>query len=112
MSVVLPVPEQAASRQQIILDNIPYGLLLTWNERAGAWTLGLEDRDGAPVLYGRRIVLQVDLLFGRHHLPGIPAGSIFPLDKTGKLTGIGFDDLVLGRAVLLYYAAGEAFNGV
>lgn len=109
MSVIIPIPDQSASRQQITLDNVPYGILLTWNERAGAWTLGLEDRDGAPVLYGRRIVLQIDLLFGHHHMPGMPAGSLFALDRTKKLTGIGREDLIVGRAYLSYYSAGESF---
>lgn len=108
MSVNIPVPDQVASRQQITLDNVPYSVLLTWNERGQGWTFSLEDRDGLPVIYGRRVVLQIDLLYGYHHLPGVPAGALFALDQTGKLTTIGREDLILGRAVLRYFTEAES----
>ncbi len=107
MSVQLPVVDKAASRQEIILEDVPYNLLLTWNERAGAWTVGLEDRDGLPIILGRRVVLQLDIFFGYRHLPGMPTGSLFAMDTTGKLTGVGREDLIAGRAVLIYYTRAE-----
>ena len=107
MPVLLPIPSNAASRQEIILEDVPYNLLLTWNERAGAWSVGLEDRDGTPIILGRRVVLQLDIFFGYRHLPGMPTGSLFALDSTKKLTGVGREDLTSGRAVLIYYTKAE-----
>ena len=108
MSLVMPAPDGLASRVQITIDDTPYSLLLTWNERAGAYNLGLEDRDGAPVLYGRRIVLQLGLLAGYHHLPGVPAGDFYALDVTGGgLRSVGREDLIEGRAVLYYIPRSE-----
>lgn len=107
MSVILPVSSQVASRQQIVLDDVPYYLLLTWNERAGAWVLGLEDRDGAPVILGRRVVLQLNLLSGYAHLPGIPTGGIFALDTAGRLSAIAREDLPSGRVALYYIPKAE-----
>lgn len=107
MSVILPFPSNAASRQQIILDDVPYGLLLTWNERTAGWSLGLEDRDGAPVILGRRIVLQLDILSGYRHLPGIPTGGIFALDTAGKLSVISREDMPSGRVALYYIPRAE-----
>ena len=108
MSVIIPIPDGVASRQQVTLDDTPYNLLLTWNERAGAWTLGLEDRDGNPVIYGRRIVLQLGMLSGLHHLPGMPTGDFYALDATGgQLKAVGREDLTGGRAVLYYIPRSE-----
>ncbi len=107
MSVTLPVTEKGYSSQLITLEDIPYGLLLSWNERAQGWTLGLEDRDGAPILLGRRIVLQLDILSGYHHLPGVPAGGIFALDMTKRLKSVGREDLIQGRAKLYYLTRAE-----
>ncbi len=107
MSQQLPVLDKVASRQEIVLEDVPYQLLLTWNERTGGWTIGLEDRDGLPVILGRRVVLQLDIFFGYRHLPGMPTGSLFALDTTGQLTGVGREDLTSGRAVLIYYTEAE-----
>jgi hypothetical protein len=107
MSVFLPVLNSYSSRQLITLDDVPLSMILTWNDRTQGWTLGFEDRDGSPVLSGRRLVLQIDLLFGMHHLPGVPAGSLFVLDLTNKLRGVGKDDLINGNAVIAYFSPGE-----
>lgn len=100
-NIQIPVPKDAASREQIVLDQVPYNILLTWNERAGAWVLGLEDRDAIPLIVGRRVVLNLDLLGGYHHL-NIPTGAIFAVDPTGKLLKVGMDDLTSGRVLLIY----------
>lgn len=102
MSVILPTPDRPASIQLITLDEVPYGLLLTWNERAAGWVLGLQDRDSNPVILGRRVVLQLDMLQGYHHLPNVPTGGLFALSATGKLDSITKDDLAAGR-ILIYY---------
>lgn len=107
MPVTLPFPDQDASRQQITLENVPYSMLLTWNERAGAWVFGLEDRDNQPVILGRRVVLQLDLLSGYHHLPGMPSGVVVALDHTGQATAIAHDDLISGSIALLYFTRDE-----
>jgi hypothetical protein len=107
MSVSIRCPDSAASRQLVTLENVPYNVLLTWNERAQGWTLGLEDRDGEPVLLGRRVVLQIDLISAFHHLPGVPTGGIFALDKTKGLRSIGREDLILGRALIYYLTRAE-----
>lgn len=107
MSVLFPVPDKAASEQQITIEDVPYTLLLTWNERAGAWSFGLLDRDGLPIVYGRRVVLQLDLLSGLRHLPGLPTGGVFALDQTGKIRKLSREDLVTGRAILTYIPQAE-----
>jgi hypothetical protein len=107
MPLSLPVPDQPASRQQITLDDVPYSLVLTWNERAGAWVLGLENRDGDAVILGRRVVLQIDLFSGYRHLEGVPTGSLFALDRTGKASAISRTDLISGSVALFYYTKAE-----
>ncbi len=107
MPVILAVPDLPASSQQITLDAVPYSLLLTWNERAGAWILGLLNSDGAAVLVGRRVVLDLDILSVYRYLPGVPTGGIFALDATGKIRSISRQDLILGNVVLWYYSRAE-----
>jgi len=107
MPKILPVVDSPASRQEVILEDVAYGINLVWNERAGAWSFGLDDRDGQPILAGRRVVLQLDLFYGYRHLPGMPSGFLYALDTTKKLKSISRDDLILGRAVLQYYTQAE-----
>ena len=107
MPKALPVANSSASRQEIIIEDVPYTLILLWNERAGAWTLGLDNRDGVSVISGRRIVLQLDMFYGYKHLTGMPNGYLYALDTTKKLKAIGREDLIAGRAILLYYTQEE-----
>jgi hypothetical protein len=107
MPKILPVANSSASRQEIIIEDVPYGLNLIWNERAGAWSLGLDDRDGLQILSGRRVVLQLDLFYGYRHLPGMPQGFLYALDTTNKLKSVSREDLIIGRAILQYYTQAE-----
>lgn len=106
MSLFLPIPDRPAFREQITLDDVPYNLLLTWNERAAGWVLGLEDRDGAPLLSGRRLVFGIDLLGGFHHLD-VPTGGLFVVVPAGQITQISREDLTSGRVLLLYTPRSE-----
>jgi hypothetical protein len=104
--VILPVSDKPASRLQITIDEVAYALILSWNERSQGWTFGLEDRDGNTLIAGRRIVLNVDLLGGFHHL-AVPVGPILAVDQTGKLDGVLREDLTLGRVTLQYLTEAE-----
>lgn len=109
--VIFTIPNKPASRQQVAIDEQPFGLLLTWNERAQGWTVGLEDRDGNPVFYGRRVVLNEDLFAGLHHLGG-PEGALFAADPKGKAKTISREALIGGDVELFYLTKDELENGV
>jgi hypothetical protein len=108
--VILPFPDKPASREIIVIDEVSYSLILTWNERSQGWTFGLEDRDGNTLISGRRIVLNIDLLGGFHHL-AIPTGPLLAIDQTGNLDSISKDDMILGRVALQYLTEAE-FSGL
>lgn len=109
--VIFTIPAKPASRQQVAIDEVPYGLLLTWNERAQGWTVGLEDRDGNPLFYGRRIVLNEDLFAGLHH-HAIPEGLLFASDPKGKAKTITREALISGDVELYYVTQAEFENGI
>ncbi len=109
--VIFTIPDKPVSRQQVAIDDVPYGLLLAWNERAAGWALSLEDRDGNPLFYGRRMVLNEDLFAGYRHL-AIPAGALFACDPKGRAKIITREALISGDVELFYLTAEEVANGV
>lgn len=86
--------------QRTTLDGREYVLGFDWNARDLSWYFSISDEDGAPILVGRKIVLDYPLL-DRLVDDRAPPGAIVALDLSGRNEPPQLDDL--GTRVILYY---------
>ncbi len=103
---LLPMPVGGYPNQtvQAQLGDAFYVVGWRWNARDGAWYFSLSDVDGAPIVSGVRVVLNVDLLSSAS-ATGRPKGAIAVLAPSGSATEPGLTDL--GTRVKVVYVAPE-----
>lgn len=82
------------------LDGQTYTFDFEWNDRDAGWYMSISDSVGAPLLSGRRIVLNFPLI-SRYRDARLPAGTIEAIDTGSTDTEPGFADL--GDRVKLLY---------
>lgn len=105
MSLLLEIPVENDGDAPVIeistsLDGRRYVLRVRWSERATAWYLDLETEDAQPIVQGRLVRLNRNLISGAVH-PDAPAGVIAAL-RVGE--SVELPSLEgLGETVRLYY---------
>lgn len=77
------------------LDGIPCVFRLVYSTRGERWTVSIALEDGTPLVTGRPLALDVDLLY-RCDTPGRPPGRVFAMSifadaESPKLTEIGVE---------------------
>lgn len=55
MIQAIPTRDADAYTQRLSLDGRIYQLRLVWRERVSSWYVDVRDRDGAPIIVGRRL---------------------------------------------------------
>ena len=93
-------PEVARYTQSVALDGRDYELGLRWNQREKRWYFSLADQDGTPIVSGRKVVADWDLLRGIT-TPRRPPGLLTARDTLGEGKAPGLTDL--GARVKLVY---------
>lgn len=87
--------------QRTELDGHEYVLTFNWNTRSQAWFFSLADTDETPILDGKKITANTDLL-GYVQSPARPQGQLIATEVSGADTDptlTGWDD---GTYALLY----------
>lgn len=88
---------------EVELSGASYRIELRWNNRAQAWFISLYSGTGKPLLLGRRLVVNTNIL-RRHRTPEFPPGDLVAVDTTGSNADPGADEI--GKRVKLLYAEG------
>jgi hypothetical protein len=99
------VTGSAAYRETVVLDGTPFQVLLQWNARDQAWTLGLSLADGTPLLAGMTVVPFWNFLAHAADRR-LPKGQLVAVDLTARGDLPTRDDLGT-RVRLLYVPEGE-----
>lgn len=106
MALLLPAdPAPETYRFAVTLDGVLFQLRWRWNTRAACWLVDVFDADEEPVIYGRRVSLDVDVLRQVHHLEA-PFGALIAYDTTTRQTPPGRADLG-DRVIALYLELAE-----
>lgn len=101
MSLLLPIDQQTSHFTfSTELEGVSYSFSFRWNDRDGAWFMGIGDGSGNPLVAGIKVLLGVALL-GRRPAPGLPPGNIIVIDTTDQDIDAAYEDL--GRRIQLYY---------
>jgi hypothetical protein len=100
--ITVPGPSQTPHvRMDVSLSGSTYTILWDWNDRDGAWSFGMDDPSGEPLVAGVRVVLNTDLL---RYAPAGDRRPPYPLvvfDPSELGRHPGFE--ALGRDVLVVY---------
>jgi hypothetical protein len=52
--------------QSVVLGKIPYSLISNWNIRDNSWDIGIYTNTGAPLVVGKKLNLNTDVLSDVH----------------------------------------------
>lgn len=101
-TLTIPVSTDTDSqRLEVDLSGVTYLLRLRWNDRAGCYMLDLMTPDETPLLVGRAVRTNQDLLEGSRVGRSVPPGRIIPIDVSGRNEEPARGEL--GGKVLLVY---------
>jgi hypothetical protein len=101
----IPVTDSPDQQSYMTLSGAPYTLFLVWNI-LGYWALSISDAEGARILSGIKVVLQIDF-FKDHPDLGLPNGALYAVDWSNRETDIGRYDFVNDRKIELLYMSAE-----
>lgn len=105
-AIVLPFDSADPHYTVIVqLEGVRYLFALDWNDREGAWYLGISTEEEEALLSGVRCVSDWPLL-RKNTSSQVPPGDIVFLDSEGAGADAGRDDLG-DRVVPLYYPAAD-----
>lgn len=79
---------------QIALEKVFYNFDFNWNERGNYWVMSIADQSQNPLISGIKLVSGIDLL-EKYKIEGLPTGSFFILDTTGKNTDPNKDNFAV-----------------
>jgi hypothetical protein len=106
MAIILdpyqPVEQQYVYDYTIPLDGVTYRIELTYKSRQEGWYLNLYDVDENPLLLGKRLAVDTELL-ARYEIEGLPPGELTCVDMEGTGTEPTFESL--GKQHLFWYFA-------
>lgn len=107
--IVLPTRSIPNYFYEITIDSVPYRLEFLWNSRFDYWTVNIKTITGEPLIYGVKLIINYELirLYGADNLP---KGALIPVDTTGKLERIGYEDLT--ESIDFVYMTREEFNAI
>jgi len=92
--------EVPAFKHRVDLDDRTYVLNYYFNTRSAMWHMDVMDADENPLLMGRAMTVDCDLLF-QYEDPNLPQAMLVLFDQTEKHEECGLDDLG-NRCRLLY----------
>lgn len=92
MQVIERVENEAFWEQKVILGGVWVILEAQWNVRDEAWYMSLYKSDETPLIVGRKLTLNVDLLKLVHD-EGKPQGRLAAVAITSGVTEITRDNL-------------------
>lgn len=98
--LVIPTSTDPLFSQVTTLAGRDYILTFAWNLRESAWYLDIADQDGVVLAASLKLTVNYPLL-ARRTDPRLPAGVIYPLDRSGAGIDPGLDDL--GTRVVLMF---------
>ena len=106
MAIEIPFQDIASYTQQVTLDNVPYILEFSWNDRGNYWYIDISKTDQTSIITGIKLVLNYDIL-RQHVMPDLPTGQLYIIDTTGDFTKIKRDDFENGRLQIVYVSKDE-----
>ncbi len=108
MQILPLIPSVRQYTFDTVLDENPYVVRVTWNDRDEAWYLDIADADRVAIAYGIKVVLGANLgRVNNHKL--FDNGALLALDRSGENREAAFDDL--GDRVLVVYVTGLELAG-
>lgn len=91
--VTIPFKSFPIFSEVVSLDRASYRLTFSWNSRGEFWTMRIEQRDGALIAGGIKVVLNYELI-GSYPALNLPPGFIFPIDPgESNVVSIGRNDI-------------------
>ena len=72
----ITIPDRPRIDFEVSLAGDTFGLLITWNDRAGYWVLDIKDSEGDVILAGIRMVINYPLLRG-YVYENLPQGEMY-----------------------------------
>lgn len=106
------IPLQSGIADQtvdIVLNETPYTLRITWNERFQYWSCSLFERDGDPIVESAKMVNNTGLL-KRFTDSRLPNGDLFFVHKSGLTYRPTFDDIGGNTYGLFYFDENATLN--
>lgn len=88
--------------ERVELDGVEYLLTFLWNTRRERWSFSINGLDGADILTGQTVSLQVPL---NRRAVGGPPGAFVAVSLTDNLDPPGLTEL--GERVVLLYIEAE-----
>lgn len=89
----------------ITLSDVLYRVILRYKDRLDRWYLYLYDADDAPLLLGKKLSVDTELL-AQYEIEGLPPGEIVLWDSSTAGAECGFEDLGV-RCLLMYITPAE-----
>lgn len=84
MTIVVPIDNKFSSfSQEVILDEIPFRFLFTFNNRFEFWSLEIQNREEATLIGSIRLVLNFGLT-DQYPDRDLPPGQLYCIDTTEK----------------------------
>jgi len=98
----IPFKNFSSFTEDITLDGKPYIFEFNFNSRGDFWTLSMYDREQHPLLEGRKIVLNYELI-KQFTDERMPPNFLFSIDPSlSNFSDLTQDDFLNGRAFLIY----------
>jgi hypothetical protein len=100
---IIPFFDFSAFTQEISLDNVPYMLSFTWNNRGEFWAMSISDKEQNTLVAGIKLVIGIELL---RKFPdrSLPPGRMFVFDVKEDESPIAYTDFINDRGALVYEA--------
>lgn len=101
--ITIPFKIFPSFTQEVTIEETPYVFRFDWNSRWQFWRMDISDREGNPLILGRKLVLYYELL---KQFPdrGLPKGELYVIDPSltnfSKITQF---DFVNNRCSLVYF---------
>ncbi len=110
MPTIIPFRNDLTNQElEVVLEDNPFNLNFTYNERFDFWTMGLLTLEGVILIDGLRLQINFPFLF-QYPEKGLPEGEFFCIDTTGKQLIPNRENM--GVSVQLYYFTREEIEAL
>lgn len=103
---IIPFKDFPSFTEEVTLEGIPYTFRFDWNSRGEFWSMDIYDREKNPLILGRRIMLDYEIL---RQFPDreLPPGELYVIDPSLNFDPIQQNDFIDNRVSLVYLEEDE-----
>jgi hypothetical protein len=103
MIAKIPFKDFSSFTEEILFTDDIFILKFNWNSRSKSWVLSIYDRDGVPIILGRKIALNQDLLSQFTYSNFNENDNLMVIDLTNNYNDIEYTDLFTNKRELIFY---------